>query len=267
MNNIMIGRFVPGSSWVHRLDPRTKMIVTFVFIFVMLFASSWGTYALSAVFVVLAIRLTQQPFKLYWDGLKPIFWLILFTVVLQLFLTPGTPVVLHVGPLQVTWPGILNAIYVMIRFTLIILMSTIMTLSTPPTSIANALESLLAPLNKIHVPVAELALMLSIALRFVPLLMDETQKIMNAQKSRGMSFSTGGPIKRARAIVPLLIPLFVGALQRALDLANAMEIRGFKDAALRTKYRILLYGRQDVVAFIGTLIFVLIFIGIKISGV
>ena len=107
MNNIMIGRFVPGSSWVHRLDPRTKMIVTFVFIFVMLFASSWGTYALSAVFVVLAIRLTQQPFKLYWDGLKPIFWLILFTVVLQLFLTPGTPVVLHVGPLQVTWPGIL----------------------------------------------------------------------------------------------------------------------------------------------------------------
>lgn len=162
-----------------------------------------------------------------------------------------------------TIPGIINAIYVMIRFVLIILMSTILTLTTPPTSIANALESLLKPLKKIHVPVAELSLMLSIALRFVPLLMDETQKIMNAQKSRGMSFSTGGPIKRAKAIVPLLIPLFVGALQRALDLANAMEVRGFQDATQRTKYRVLSYGSNDRSAFIGLIGFTIIFIGIK----
>lgn len=263
MNNIMIGRFVPGDSWIHRLDPRTKMIGTFIFIFVMLWSTSWSTYAWSAALVVLAIRLTKQPFRLYWDGLKPIFWLILFTVILQLFFTPGTPVLLHAGPLKVTVPGIINAIYVMIRFVLIILMSTILTLTTPPTSIANALESLLKPLKKIHVPVAELSLMLSIALRFVPLLMDETQKIMNAQKSRGMSFSTGGPIKRAKAIVPLLIPLFVGALQRALDLANAMEVRGFQDATQRTKYRVLSYGSNDRSAFIGLIGFTIIFIGIK----
>ncbi|GMA69723.1 energy-coupling factor transporter transmembrane protein EcfT [Leuconostoc litchii] len=263
MNNIMIGRFVPGDSWIHRLDPRTKMIGTFIFIFVMLWANSWATYAWSAAFVFAMIRLTKQPFKLYWDGLKPIFWLILFTIILQLFFTPGEPVLFQAGPLKITVPGIINAIYVMIRFVLIILMSTILTLTTAPTSIANALESLLKPLKKLHVPVAELALMLSIALRFVPLLMDETQKIMNAQKSRGMSFSTGGPIKRARAIVPLLIPLFVGALQRALDLANAMEVRGFQDATQRTKYRILSYGSEDSKAFAGLFIFSVLFIAIK----
>lgn len=264
MNNIMIGRFVPGESLIHRLDPRTKMIGTFIYIFVMLWANNWQTYLWSAVFVVGLIKFTGQPFKLYWDGLKPIFWLILFTVILQLLFTPGSPVLWHLGPLSVTVPGVVNAIYVMVRFVLIILMSTILTLTTPPTSIANAIESLLGPLKKIKVPVAELALMLSIALRFVPLLMDETQKIMNAQKSRGMSFSTGGPIKRAKAIIPLLIPLFVGALQRALDLANAMEVRGFKDAVQRTRYRILHYERNDYIAFFTIVFFVIIFFGIKI---
>lgn len=264
MNNIMIGRFVPGDSFIHRLDPRTKLIGTLVYILVLLWANSWATYAWAAIFVFGLIRLTGQPFKLYWDGLKPIFWLILFTVILQLIFTPGTPILYQLGPVKITTPGLLNAVYVMIRFVLIILMSTILTLTTPPTSIANALEMLLGPLKKLRVPVAELALMLSIALRFVPLLMDETQKIMNAQKSRGMSFSTGGPIKRAKAIIPLLIPLFVGALQRALDLANAMEVRGFKDAVQRTKYRVLLYGRNDKLAFIGLGVFVGIFVVVNI---
>ncbi|WP_367300517.1 energy-coupling factor transporter transmembrane component T family protein [Leuconostoc carnosum] len=263
MNNIMIGRFIPGDSWVHRLDPRTKMIATFIYILVMLWSNSWQTYAWSAAFLILLIKLTQQPFSLYWSGLKPIFWLILFTVFLQILFTPGEPVLFKAGPIIVTLPGIINAGYVIIRFVLIILMSTILTLTTPPTSIANALESLLAPLKKLRVPVAELALMLSIALRFVPLLMDETQKIMNAQKSRGMSFSNGGPIKRAKAIIPLLIPLFVGALQRALDLANAMEVRGFKDATQRTKYRILHYQQVDRIAFLGLGSFVAIFFVIK----
>lgn len=264
MNNIMIGRFVPGDSFIHRLDPRTKLIGTLVYILVLLWANSWATCAWAAIFVFGLIRLTGQPFKLYWDGLKPIFWLILFTVILQLIFTPGTPILYQLGPVKITTPGLLNAVYVMIRFVLIILMSTILTLTTPPTSIANALEMLLGPLKKLRVPVAELALMLSIALRFVPLLMDETQKIMNAQKSRGMSFSTGGPIKRAKAIIPLLIPLFVGALQRALDLANAMEVRGFKDAVQRTKYRVLLYGRNDKLAFIGLGVFVGIFVVVNI---
>ncbi|MGX7051342.1 energy-coupling factor transporter transmembrane component T family protein [Leuconostoc palmae] len=264
MNNIMIGRFIPGESFIHRLDPRTKMIATFVYIFVMLWADSWQTYLWAAIFIFASIKLTSQPLKLYWDGLKPIFCLILFTVVLQLLFTPGTPTLLKIGPLQITTTGVVNAVYVMIRFILIILMSTILTLTTPPTSIANAIESLLKPLKKIRVPVAELALMLSIALRFVPLLMDETQKIMNAQKSRGMSFSSGGPIKRAKAIIPLLIPLFIGALQRALDLANAMEVRGFKDAVQRTKYRVLKYNRVDYFAFGCLGVFTVIFIGIKL---
>lgn len=262
MGNIMIGRFVPGKSVVHQLDPRTKIIGTFVFILLMLWANTWSTYLVAAIFVWFTILLTQQPLKMYIDGLKPIFWLLAFTIVLQIFFTGGTPVLLHFGFVKVTLPGVINALFVMFRFVLIILMSTIMTLTTPPTSIANALESLLKPLKSLKVPVAEMALMLSIALRFVPLLMDETQKIMNAQKSRGMSFSTGGPVKRAKAIVPLLIPLFVGALQRALDLANAMEVRGFKDAEHRTKYRILKYKKQDYQAFASLLLFSIIFFSV-----
>jgi energy-coupling factor transport system permease protein len=246
MNNVVIGRYVPGNSWVHRLDPRTKVLATFGFIVALLFANSWIGYGLGILYVGLAVALTRQPLRLYWDGLKPILFLIIFTVFLQIFFTGGTPVLWEWGWLKVTQPGLANAALIVCRFVLIILMSTILTLTTPPTSIANALEDLLKPLNKIHVPVAELALMLSIALRFVPLLMDETHKIMNAQRSRGMSFSSGGPIKRARAIVPLLVPLFVGALQRAIDLAEAMEVRGFVNATERTKYRVLRYGRQDM---------------------
>lgn len=263
MNNIVIGRFVPGDSWVHRLDPRTKILATFGFIVILLLAHGWLAYLAAAIYVGLALILTKQPLKLYWDGLKPIFWLLLFTVILQVFFTGGTPVLWHWGWLTVTQSGVINAAYIVLRFVLIIVMSTIMTLTTPPTSIANALEDLLKPLNAVKVPVAELALMLAIALRFVPLLMDETTKIMNAQKSRGMSFSTGGPIKRVKAIVPLLVPLFIGALQRALDLANAMEVRGFEDAQNRTKYRLLKYGRADVLVGVSLIVLFVIMIGLS----
>ncbi|CAH1855865.1 energy-coupling factor transporter transmembrane component T family protein [Convivina intestini] len=266
MNSIVIGRYLPGNSWIHRLDPRTKIILTFVYIMILLFANSWGTYLVASIFLVGVIYLTKQPLNLYWQGIKPILWLILFTVILQIFFTGGQPVLWQWQFIKVTQPGFINAIYVVIRFVLIILMSTIMTLTTPPTSIASALESLLGPLKKLRVPVAELALMLSIALRFVPLLMDETQKIMNAQKSRGMSFSTGGPIKRAKAVVPLLVPLFVGALQRALDLANAMEVRGFKDADHRTRYRVLAYHRADYVSGLVMVLFIIVFSLINLMG-
>ncbi|MBS9335565.1 energy-coupling factor transporter transmembrane protein EcfT [Fructobacillus sp. M1-13] len=264
MNNLVIGQFVPGSGLLYRLDPRTKILMTVVYVFLLVFANNWATYLWAAGFLLVALLLTKQGLGLYWRGLKPILWLILFTVILQLLFSGGTPVLFQAGPVKVTQPGLQNALFVVVRFVLIVLMSTILTITTAPTAIASAIESLLKPLKAFRVPVAELALMLSIALRFVPLLMAETDKIMKAQKSRGMSFSNGSLVKRAKAVVPLLVPLFVGALQRALDLANAMEVRGFETAEGRTRYRELSYEREDTVAFFATLIFIFGFIWLSI---
>lgn len=263
MNNLVIGQFVPGSGILYRMDPRTKILMTIVYVFLLVFANSWVTYLWSAIFLVTALLLTKQGLGLYWRGIKPILWLILFTVVLQLLFSGGTPVLFQWGGIKVTEPGLINAIYVIVRFVLIVLMSTILTITTPPTAIASAIESLLKPLKAIKVPVAELALMLSIALRFVPLLMGETDKIMKAQKARGMSLSTGSLMKRAKAVIPLLVPLFVGALQRALDLANAMEVRGFESAEGRTRYRELSYGRDDTLAFAAIAIFAIGFLALS----
>ncbi|MCK8617719.1 energy-coupling factor transporter transmembrane protein EcfT [Fructobacillus sp. M158] len=264
MNNLVIGQYVPGDGLLYRLDPRTKILMTIVYVFLLVFANDWQSYLWSAAFLLAALLLTRQGLGLYWRGIKPILWLILFTVVLQLLFSGGTPVLFTFGPVKVTTPGLINAVYVVVRFVLIVLMSTILTITTAPTAIASAIESLLKPLMFFRVPVAELALMLSIALRFVPLLMAETDKIMKAQKSRGMSLSTGSLIKRAKAVVPLLVPLFVGALQRALDLANAMELRGFESAEGRTRYRELSYGRDDTLAFFATLIFAIGFVWLSI---
>lgn len=263
MNNLVIGQFVPGSGILYKLDPRTKILMTIAYVFLLVFANSWPTYLWSAAFLLMALVLTKQGLGLYWRGIKPILWLILFTVVLQLLFSGGTPVLFAFGPVKVTLPGLINAFYVVVRFVLIVLMSTILTITTPPTAIASAVESLLKPLKVVKVPVAELALMLSIALRFVPLLMGETDKIMKAQKSRGMSLSTGSLIKRAKAVVPLLVPLFVGALQRALDLANAMEVRGFESAEGRTRYRELSYSKADAWAFGALLVFAFGFIALN----
>ncbi|MCK8627506.1 energy-coupling factor transporter transmembrane component T family protein [Fructobacillus cardui] len=262
MNNLVIGQFIPGKAWLYRVDPRTKILVTVVYVFLLIFANTWPAYALATLFLALTLVLTGQSLELYWRGIKPVMWLIIFTVCLQLFFTGGTPVLFHWQFLKITLPGLINTLYVVLRFVLIVLMSTALTLTTPPTAIASAIESLLKPLKAIKVPVEELALMLSIALRFVPLLMLETDKVMKAQKSRGMSLSTGSLINRSKAVLPLLIPLFIGALQRALDLANAMEVRGFESADNRTRYRVLSYSKQDLVAALGTGLFVLLFIGL-----
>ncbi|GAP02870.1 ABC-type cobalt transport system, permease component CbiQ [Fructobacillus pseudoficulneus] len=261
MNNLVIGQFIPGKAWLYKLDPRTKILVTVAYVFLLVFANQWPAYLLAAAFLGLTLVLTGQSLALYWRGIKPILWLILFTVCLQLLFTGGTPVLWHWSFITITVPGVVNAFYVIVRFVLIVLMSTALTLTTPPTSIASALESLLAPLKAIKVPVAELALMLSIALRFVPLLMGETDKVMKAQKSRGMSLSTGSLWQRSKAVLPLLIPLFIGALQRALDLANAMEVRGFESADNRTRYRVLSFTQADVLATIATIAFTVLFIG------
>ncbi|MDF7637724.1 energy-coupling factor transporter transmembrane component T [Leuconostocaceae bacterium ESL0958] len=257
MNGLVIGQFVPGHGPLYRLDPRTKILVTLAYVFLLVFANHPWTYVWSGIFLAAVLYASGQKASLYWKGLKPVFWLILFTVFLQVFFTGGQPVLWQWSFLKVTGPGLVNAFEVVLRFTMIVLMSTTLTLTTAPTQIAGALEALLRPLKKIKVPVAELSLMLSIALRFVPLLVNETEKIMKAQKSRGMSLSSGSLIARSKAVVPLLVPLFVGALQRALDLANAMEVRGFQSADQRTRYRQLAFGSLDGTVAALTGLFVL----------
>ena len=238
MNKILLGRYLPGSSLVHHLDPRAKLILSFYFIIIIFLANNWQTYLLLFIFTMLCILLAKISLKFFLKGVQPLIWLILFTVVLQIFFSTGGKVYWHWGILSLTSTGLISGAYVFCRFVLIIFMSTLLTLTTPPLEIASAMESILKPLKKVHFPVYEVSLMLSIALRFVPTLMDEAAKIMNAQRSRGVNFEEGSLMHRIKAVVPLLIPLFVSAFNRAEDLATAMEARGYHGGEGRTKYRV-----------------------------
>ena len=251
MQNMLFGRYIPGNSYIHRLDPRMKLAGTMYFILIIFMANNWITYLLLFLFTLLAVRLSDLKWSFFFKGVRPLIGLILLTVLLQIFFTAGQTVYFSFGPLMLTKEGIINGAYIFVRFLLIIFMSTLMTLTTMPLSLTDALESMLKPLKKIKVPVHEIALMLSIALRFVPTLMDETEKIMNAQRARGTDFGEGSLIQQMKAIVPLLVPLFISAFNRAEELATAMEARGYKGGEGRTKYRQLIWHKQDTWAATG----------------
>ncbi|WP_225046490.1 energy-coupling factor transporter transmembrane component T family protein [Lacticaseibacillus kribbianus] len=248
MNKLLLGRYLPGDSWVHRLDPRTKLMASFYYIAIIFLANNWQSYLL--MFAVTMAMLAASKIKLgfFLRGVRPMIWLILFTVVLQIFFTKGGPTYWSFGWLAITQFGLINGAFIFMRFVLIIFVSTLLTLTTQPLSLADAVESLLRPLRKLHVPVTELALVLQIALRFVPTLMDQTTKIMNAQRARGVDFGSGNLFQQMKAVVPLLIPLFVDSFTIAEDLATAMDARGYQGGDNRTKYRVLRYHRADWLA-------------------
>lgn len=251
MDKLIFGRYIPGNSWIHRLDPRSKLLSTIFFIFIIFLANNWQTYALLFVFVLAAVYLSEIKFSFFINGIKPMIWLILFTVLLQVLFTGGGEVYFQWGILMITSQGLLNGLFIFCRFVLIIFMSTLLTLTTMPLSLTDALEYLLRPLRLVKVPVYEIALMLSIALRFVPTLMDETEKIMNAQRARGVDFGEGNVFQQMKAIVPLLIPLFVSSFNRAEDLATAMESRGYSGGEGRTKYRKLDWRGADTLVMVA----------------
>lgn len=246
MNNMILGRYIPGDSPIHRLDPRTKLLAAFYYIAIVFLANNWQSYLFLGMVTIAIIPLAQVSWRFFLRGLLPILFLIVFTVLLQVLFTTGGHVYWHWGWLTISSLGLTNAAFIFIRLVLIIFMSTLLTLTTPSLSLADAVESLLKPLRKLHFPVTEVALMLSIALRFVPTLMDQTTKTMNAQRARGVDFGSGGLIKQVKSIVPLFIPLFVSAFSMADDLATAMEARGYNDGEHRTRYRVLRYGRGDI---------------------
>lgn len=255
MEKLIFGRYIPGHSFIHQLDPRAKLTSAIWFIVIIFLANNWLTYLVLALFVLTAIKLSAINPKFFINGVKPLIWLILFTVILQILFTSGQTIWFRFGPIVISQEGILNGVFIFMRFVLIIFMSTILTLTTMPLSLTDAIEYLLRPLAAVKVPVHEIALMLSIALRFVPTLMDETEKIMNAQRARGIDFGEGNIYQQMKAIVPLLIPLFVSSFNRAEELATAMEARGYKGGEGRTKYRKLSWESRDtlVIAAFGLL--------------
>lgn len=250
MNKLILGRYIPGDSVLHRMDPRAKLLASFYYIGIIFLARTWQAYALLLVFTLALIGISKIKLDFFIKGVKPLLWLILFTVLLQIFFTRGGHIYWQWGFLTLTQYGLINGAYIFMRFVLIIFMSTLLTLTTPPLSLADAIESILKPLKVVHFPVYEVALMLSIALRFVPTLMDETTKIMDAQRARGVDFGEGNLFQQMKAIVPILIPLFVSSFNRADDLATAMEARGYQGGEGRSKYRILKWRTRDTVAFI-----------------
>ncbi|MGI6056535.1 MAG: energy-coupling factor transporter transmembrane component T family protein [Bilifractor sp.] len=245
--DITIGQYYPADSLIHKLDPRVKFVGTLIYIISLFVFHTWG-YVLGTVFLFSVIRLSKVPLGFMLRGLKAIWILLIFTMVLNLFLTQGT-VVWQFGILHITREGIGTAAKMGIRLVYLIIGCSIMTLTTTPNKLTDAMESLFRPLRKVHVPVHEIAMMMSIALRFIPILMEETDKIKKAQMARGADFESGNVIQRVKAMVPILVPLFVSAFRRANDLALAMEARCYRGGDGRTQMLPLVYQSRDMAAY------------------
>ena len=243
LKDITLGQYFPGDTLAHRLDPRTKLLVTVLYVVALFTAKSFIAYGLLILTLVVAVRISHVGAKALFKGLKPVLF-ITFTALLNLFYTPGTEI-FHWWIFRMTIEGVRAAITMMLRITLLIMGTFLLTYTTSPIRLTDGLESLLGPLKAIKLPVHELAMMMSIALRFIPTLIEETDKIMSAQKARGADFETGSLMQRAKALVPLLVPLFVSAFRRADELATAMECRCYHGGEGRTKLNVLRYQTRD----------------------
>jgi len=249
LKDITLGQYFPGTSIIHRLDARVKICALILYIVALFIASSYISYGLMMLWLILTIVLSGIPAKNLFKGLRPILIIVLITALLNLFYTAGEPLV-QFWIFTITKEGIRSAAFIVLRIVMLLLGTFLLTYTTSPMMLTDALESLLGPLKKLHVPVHEMAMMMSIALRFIPTLISETDKIMSAQKARGANFETGNIFKRAKALVPILVPLFVSAFRRADELAVAMECRCYVGGNGRTKMKQLKMERKDVLALL-----------------
>lgn len=256
MEKMIFGRFIPGDSFIHRLDPRSKLLFVFGFIIVVFLANNAVTYGLLLAFTLIVVLVSRIKFYFLVNGLKPVLILMIFTFLLHILFTKEGDLLFEWYVIQIYEEGLRQGIFISIRFLVLVFMTTVLTLTTSPISITDGLETLLNPLKKWKLPVHELALMMSIALRFIPTLMDETDKIMKAQMARGSDLSAGPIAQRLKAVVPLLVPLFVSAFKRAEDLATAMEVRGYRGGEGRTRYRQLKWDFRDTMALLSLVIMV-----------
>ncbi|POP33864.1 energy-coupling factor transporter transmembrane protein EcfT [Lactonifactor longoviformis] len=265
IRDITIGQYYPADSILHRLDPRVKFIGTLIFLVSLFVSNKWEGYLLATAFLGAMILISKVPFGFMVKGLKPIFMILLITVAFNLFLTPGT-ILVQFWIFKITDAGCLQAGKMAIRLIYLIIGSSVMTLTTTPNQLTDGLEKLMRPLTRIKVPVHEIAMMMSIALRFIPILMEETDKIMKAQIARGADFESGNLIKKAKALIPLLVPLFISAFRRANDLAMAMEARCYHGGEGRTQMKPLKYASRDLAAYGIMLLYLAGSIVIRILG-
>ena len=255
LKDITLGQYFPGNSFIHRLDPRTKLIVLVVYIVALFMAVNWVSYALMAGFLILCIKISTIPAKSFIRGMKPLLMILIFTGVLNLFFTTDGEVLVDFWIITITYGGLQRAIFMVVRILLLICGTFLLTYTTSPISLTDGLEALMNPLKKIKVPVHELSMMMCIALRFIPTLIEETDKIMSAQKARGADFESGTLMERAKALIPILVPLFISAFRRADELATAMECRCYQGGGGRTKMKLLRYTQWDFKAFgVGALV-------------
>ena len=248
LKDITLGQYFPGNTVAHKLDPRTKILLVVLYIVALFCAKSLLTYGLMALCLAVCVRISRVGVKQLVRGLKPVLVIIIFTGILNLFFTPGDRYIFEWGFLHVSDTGLRSAVFMVLRIMLLIMGTFLMTYTTSPISLTDGLERLLNGLKKLHVPVHELAMMMSIALRFIPTLIEETDKIMSAQKARGADFESGNLIQKAKALIPILVPLFISAFRRADELATAMECRCYHGGEGRTKLHVLQYERRDYIA-------------------
>lgn len=247
IKDITIGQYLPGESKIHKLDPRVKISIAFIFIINLFVVNNFIGYIPSLILIVSSILISKIPIKYILKGLKPILIILLITAIINIFLTTGT-VIYSLGPLSITLEGLKLAGFMMVRLVFLIIGTSLLTLTTSPISLTDGIEHLLNPLKRIGVPAHELAMMMTIALRFIPTLLDETDKIMKAQTARGADFESGNIINRAKNLVPLLVPLFISSFRRADDLAMAMEARCYRGGDNRTRMKQLKIEAGDIVA-------------------
>ncbi|WP_102349470.1 energy-coupling factor transporter transmembrane component T family protein [Bacillus sp. Marseille-P3661] len=256
MKNIIIGQYVPGESFIHKMDPRAKLLTIFLFVIIVFIANNVFTYTIIGLFTILCVLLSRVPLVYIYKGLKPILWIILFTLVLHLFMTKEGEVVFQYKWITIYEEGLKQGVFISLRFIFLIMITSLLTLTTTPIEITDGMEALLSPFKRFGLPAHELALMMSISLRFIPTLMEETEKIIKAQSARGVDFTSGTLKQRMNSIIPLLVPLFISAFRRAEDLALAMEARGYRGGEGRTRIRELVWKSTDHLVFV--LLFIMI---------
>lgn len=256
LRDITLGQFFPGNSFIHKLDPRTKVLMMIILIVGIFSVNNFYGYAILGIFIFSVIFVSKVPFKYVLKGLRPVMLFIAFTAIFNLFLTDGR-ILWSYGFLKITYEGLNLAIFMVLRLFFLILGTSVLTLTTSPIALTDAIERLLSPFKKIGVPAHELAMMMTIALRFIPTLLDETDKIIKAQTARGVDFESGNIINRAKAMVPILIPLFISSFRRADELAVAMECRCYRGGDNRTRLKQLKMTKRDTWAWIYMSVFII----------
>lgn len=264
MSSFILGQYVPVDSYVHRMDSRAKLLFIFLFVITVFLSNSSTAFIVIGLFANMAVFLSRVPFKFIINGLKPVWLLIAFTLFVHIFFTKGGAVVIDTKWFDIHYNGLIQGLVLSIRFILLITVTILLTLTTTPMEITDGLEKLLSPLKKVGIPASELALMMSISLRFIPTLIQEVEKITKAQASRGVSFIDGNIKQRGRAFISLIIPLFMSAFRRADEMATAMETRGYRGGDHRTKLRQLIWKQSDTMALVVVFILLVVIVLLRI---